>query len=524
MGGSYMRAFVYTLLVCFILSKSASPLKELFTAAPWLHYYDDYFFVNAQGVFGFINSHRPMLVLSYTHDALPELDQHEDSCVDHEGFIANDQNGRALTCADIAPYCAHNEQLSSVCPRTCGTCQASSAILFSTSLKWKVLEWSNLPGETTKMPWFNSPYHRRLDWEVWIHTTASTEERALAGHRLTIPPFIRTLAAKVLAGDTEKLDLLGSSVYEVLGFVQGNISNAQASPEAASHPSLQGPRAHIPTAIKAEWWWYTFSKPPKPGKTQKHWWSRKRIANNEATLWTKAHDASAGPVRRLAPQRSWMLAASLCGLLWSFHLLLTALLGPTIPPLDTRGEEKGHERMKKLRRAREADADSSDNPNDGVAYDRNYGSTDQANVRVATRFRLLLFGLVCALFFLGIFVCVFAATYSWTRDGNRFALERYLESYVQVALAFLNPLLPTSFQLNGVGKLRRIYDAPDVCVYSSVFLLSSKMASACLAYVLLVAILQRRLPHYVLFLGVLSGVLCFLARDAAHLQLLLDRL
>jgi hypothetical protein len=58
MGGSYMCAFVYTLLVCFILSKSASPLKELFTAAQWLHYYDDYFFVNAQGVFGFINSHR----------------------------------------------------------------------------------------------------------------------------------------------------------------------------------------------------------------------------------------------------------------------------------------------------------------------------------------------------------------------------------------------------------------------------------------------------------------------------------
>jgi hypothetical protein len=53
--GRWMRAVVHVLLVCFILSKSAAPLKELFGPAPWLHYYDDYFFVNAQGcVFGFI--------------------------------------------------------------------------------------------------------------------------------------------------------------------------------------------------------------------------------------------------------------------------------------------------------------------------------------------------------------------------------------------------------------------------------------------------------------------------------------
>ena len=46
--------------------------------------------MNAQGVLAFINSHGPMVVLFDTHDVLPGLDQYKDSCIDHEGFIAND--------------------------------------------------------------------------------------------------------------------------------------------------------------------------------------------------------------------------------------------------------------------------------------------------------------------------------------------------------------------------------------------------------------------------------------------------
>jgi len=48
-----------------------------------------------QGVFGFINSHRPTLILSYTHDPLPPLPD-TDVCHDSSGPIANDQHGRAL--------------------------------------------------------------------------------------------------------------------------------------------------------------------------------------------------------------------------------------------------------------------------------------------------------------------------------------------------------------------------------------------------------------------------------------------
>jgi hypothetical protein len=44
--GMAVRKFAHVALLIFILGKSAAPMKELFTAAPWLHYYDDYFFVN----------------------------------------------------------------------------------------------------------------------------------------------------------------------------------------------------------------------------------------------------------------------------------------------------------------------------------------------------------------------------------------------------------------------------------------------------------------------------------------------
>ena len=54
---SWQRKAVHLALFFFIIGKSAAPIKELFTPALWLHFYDDYFFVNAHGLFGFINRH-----------------------------------------------------------------------------------------------------------------------------------------------------------------------------------------------------------------------------------------------------------------------------------------------------------------------------------------------------------------------------------------------------------------------------------------------------------------------------------
>ncbi|RTZ87457.1 MAG: hypothetical protein DSY93_10605, partial [SAR324 cluster bacterium] len=39
-------------------------------------------------------------------------------------------------------------------------------------VKWKALDFKNLPGTVTKRPLVNSPYHYRFDWQVWIETTA----------------------------------------------------------------------------------------------------------------------------------------------------------------------------------------------------------------------------------------------------------------------------------------------------------------------------------------------------------------
>ena len=44
----WARVGVHAALVAFIAYKSVAPLKELFSAAPWLHTYDDYMFVSSQ--------------------------------------------------------------------------------------------------------------------------------------------------------------------------------------------------------------------------------------------------------------------------------------------------------------------------------------------------------------------------------------------------------------------------------------------------------------------------------------------
>ena len=121
-----LRKLVHVALFFFILGKSAAPIKELFTPAPWLHFYDDYFFVNAHGLFGFINTHRVVLDLSFSHNGTaPFLDREKDvasDCLDSTGVIGKDQSGRSFYCHEVGSYCAQNPQLLEVCPKTCGKC------------------------------------------------------------------------------------------------------------------------------------------------------------------------------------------------------------------------------------------------------------------------------------------------------------------------------------------------------------------------------------------------------------------
>lgn len=99
---SRVRTLLSGLLVTFIGVKSIAPLQELFSPSPWLHYYDDYFFVNSQGVFGFINQRRAQPVLWYTHSTIDLPSQ----CVDVDPTPFASNGGRAMMCAELGPLWA----------------------------------------------------------------------------------------------------------------------------------------------------------------------------------------------------------------------------------------------------------------------------------------------------------------------------------------------------------------------------------------------------------------------------------
>lgn len=141
-------------LVIFIMGKSMQPFAELFSPSPWLQFYDDYFFVNAYGVFGFINKYRYQLALESSRDG-------------------------------------------------------------ST---WQPLEFPCYPGSVDRTPCFITPYHYRADWEAWIETTASWEQAPVALYEARgAPVFMEILLTKVMAGDTQAAALLGSSLSEIFG-------------------------------------------------------------------------------------------------------------------------------------------------------------------------------------------------------------------------------------------------------------------------------------------------------------------
>ena len=126
---------------------------------------------------------------------------------------------------------------------------------------------------------------RRLDWEIWIHTlppnsttavwlhfsrfrsTAQLEAAALAGHVLPVPVFVDKLIKKILAGDTDAVDLTGTG------------------------RALLSSNGSAPTAIKAQYFWFNFSN----GST---WWRSSQVSNNPAIVYTQAADRCASAPRQ----------------------------------------------------------------------------------------------------------------------------------------------------------------------------------------------------------------------------------
>eukprot|EP00656_Telonema_subtile_P017912 TRINITY_DN19658_c0_g1_i2.p1 TRINITY_DN19658_c0_g1~~TRINITY_DN19658_c0_g1_i2.p1 ORF type:complete len:704 (+),score=123.07 TRINITY_DN19658_c0_g1_i2:171-2282(+) len=274
--------------------KSVEPLKELFGPAPWLHYYDDYFLVNSQGVFGFINKERTVLALSYTHDTLPASSGPpcEDRSI-NPGF--QNANGQPLSCQTLARVraCQHPQHGRAVrehCLKSCGVCHSE----VPQGVTWSPLSYKNLPSDDlAESPGFNSPYHHRFDWEVWIHTTASMDG---AKGQQPVPLFMQTLFEKILAGDTDAISLMGT-------------------PRALLLHNDTTP----PTAIRAQYYRYQFSSPQSPRKDQ--WWQRSEVPGSAPQLFaSKSHQ----PPRNSAASRPVLLGGSVMGFTVCLAVLLSA--------------------------------------------------------------------------------------------------------------------------------------------------------------------------------------------------------
>merc|ERR1712118_218960 len=158
---------------------------------------------------------------------------------------------------------------------------------------WRHLEFKNLPGRLDRAPSFNSPYHYRLDWEVWIHTTASMEGGP-GGPGL--PPIVESLVSKLLAGDTQAAGLLGTPRSEL--YVNGS----------------------SPTAIRSSYHLYSFSDWESLSQ-RGEWWRRAEVPGARQ-IFTAKNRAWQGPVSKDPEERQWLLFLSALGTFMGVHTIL----------------------------------------------------------------------------------------------------------------------------------------------------------------------------------------------------------
>jgi len=68
---------------------------------------------------------------------------------------------------------------------------------------WKPYEFKCKPGDVARRPCIVSPYHLRLDWQLWFAAMEDAEEN----------PWLLSLIEKLLKGDTSFLALMGSDPF-----------------------------------------------------------------------------------------------------------------------------------------------------------------------------------------------------------------------------------------------------------------------------------------------------------------------
>jgi hypothetical protein len=103
------------------------------------------------------------------------------------------------------------------------------------STQWREYEFKGKPGDVNRAPCIVSPYHWKLDWQMWFAAMSPPE----------LHPWIFVLLERLLEGEKRILRLFARNPF----------------PEAP------------PKFIRADWYRYRFTKQGERG-----WWTRMYIA------------------------------------------------------------------------------------------------------------------------------------------------------------------------------------------------------------------------------------------------------
>ena len=109
--------------------------------------------------------------------------------------------------------------------------KGTEAKTLDANAEWRAYEFKGKPGDVNRRPCIVSPYHWRLDWQMWFAAMSPAE----------FHPWIFALVEKLLEGERRILRLF------------------------ASNPFPNAP----PKFIRADWYRYQFTKPGDRG-----WWTR----------------------------------------------------------------------------------------------------------------------------------------------------------------------------------------------------------------------------------------------------------
>ena len=128
--------------------------------------------------------------------------------------------------------------------------------------QWKEYEFKSKPGDPLRRPCIVSPYHHRLDWQIWFAAMSVPEEY----------PWTVHFVWKLLHNDTGTLGLLANNPFP-------------------DHP---------PRYLRAELFRYEFAP---PGNSAGAWWKRTPLG-----LWLPPLSVESPALRRFLAAQGWLPA------------------------------------------------------------------------------------------------------------------------------------------------------------------------------------------------------------------------